>query len=385
MAERSTLWDVSELVLEAGLDPDRWLEVPEALATLWPGTKVVLHAHEKASLHSLGMVTHGFDPNLSADYRDHYAFGNPWIPIIQASPVGTSLCADDMLPSSAFTHLEFHEWIRREGEVESAAGIKLVDDEDRHAVINLHYGTRIAPRYNEELPRDLQRLHASLRTALALNRELGQRTLAQASLDQVLAALDLPALLLDRHGQLRNANADGRAELRHGRVLRQDREGIVRPILSRHGATFAAAIQAACLAPRDGASPAELVLPVRDAAVPVLASFLPMASPLAQSRASWLFETERLVLLLLRGLAPARPPEPRRLQHLFGFTGTEAQLATRLAAGQTLTEAGAALQISRHTARQHLKEVFGKTGMHRQVDLALLLTRFAGGSSARDD
>lgn len=385
MADRSTLWEVSELVLEAGLDPDRWLEVPEGLATIWPGTKVVLHAHEKATLHSVGMVTHGFDPQVSADYRDHYAFANPWIPLIQAAPVGAGLCADEVLPSSAFTHLEFHEWIRREGEVDSAAGIKLLDDEDRFAVINLHYGSRIAARYNEELPGSLQRLYASLRTALALNRELGQQTLANASIDTLLEALDLPALQLDRQGKLRNANAAGRAELRHGRVLRQDRAGIVRPIHARRSGAFAAAVRGACLAPRDGASPTELVLPVRNAAQPVLASLLPMASPLAHSRASWLFETERLVLLQLRGLAPGHRLDPRLLQRLFGFTDTEARLAARLATGQTLAEAGAALQISRHTTRQHLKQVFGKTGMHRQVDLALLLARFAGRSTARDD
>lgn len=382
MSERPTLWEVSDLVLEAGLDPRLWAQVPGAFAALWPGTKVVLHAQDNRSRRSLGMLIHGFDPKVSADYREHYAFHNPWVPLIQAAPVGVGLCADEALPSRCFTHLEFYDWIRREGEVESAAGIKLYHDEARHAVVNLHYGAAVAERYNGAIPRGLQRLAGSLRAALELNRALAAESLADNSLTGVLAALAAPALLLDCRGRLREANAAGLAELAQARVLRCDRDQLVVPVASGRAADFATALRRAGRAPREGGAGDELVLPLLGSGRPVLATVAPLASPPARSQAAWLFGTERLALVVLRGLAAERRLDPQRLRRLFGFTATEARLAARLGAGASLTEAAAALKISRNTARQHLKAVFLKTDTHRQLDLVQLLGHFADGATA---
>lgn len=58
-----------------------------------------------------------------------------------------------------------------------------------------------------------------------------------------------------------------------------------------------------------------------------------------------------------------------------GLTAAEARLASRLAAGETLTEAGAALGIAETTAKTHLARIFGKAGVSRQAELVALLER----------
>lgn len=79
-----------------------------------------------------------------------------------------------------------------------------------------------------------------------------------------------------------------------------------------------------------------------------------------------------------------RDPAARRLacaplQSLFGLTAAEAMLASGLAAGKSLEEIASMQTISLHTARAHLKSVFGKTGTSRQAQLvALLLSSVAG-------
>lgn len=65
------------------------------------------------------------------------------------------------------------------------------------------------------------------------------------------------------------------------------------------------------------------------------------------------------------------------LREMFGLTSTESKLACRIAAGQSVQEAAASLQISVGHARQRLKAVFSKTGTARQVELVALLTRLA--------
>jgi DNA-binding CsgD family transcriptional regulator len=62
------------------------------------------------------------------------------------------------------------------------------------------------------------------------------------------------------------------------------------------------------------------------------------------------------------------------LQALFDLTPTEAAVAARVAAGQTLARIAHSDAKSQETVRNQLKSVLAKTGCHRQLDLARLLT-----------
>jgi DNA-binding CsgD family transcriptional regulator len=68
--------------------------------------------------------------------------------------------------------------------------------------------------------------------------------------------------------------------------------------------------------------------------------------------------------------------DERALITLYGLTRSEAALATRLIQGNSIEDAAAALFISVHTARTHLKRIFVKTDTHRQPELVvrMLLT-----------
>lgn len=63
------------------------------------------------------------------------------------------------------------------------------------------------------------------------------------------------------------------------------------------------------------------------------------------------------------------------ISRLFGFTPTEAQLSLLLAEGLSLDEASQALNISRNTARTHLRSIFNKTGVSRQTLLVRLILK----------
>jgi DNA-binding CsgD family transcriptional regulator/PAS domain-containing protein len=65
--------------------------------------------------------------------------------------------------------------------------------------------------------------------------------------------------------------------------------------------------------------------------------------------------------------------EEDRLRKLFGFTRAEARLAARLAHGEALQEAAAALNIAYGTARTQLAVIFRKTETNRQGELVRLL------------
>jgi DNA-binding CsgD family transcriptional regulator len=75
-----------------------------------------------------------------------------------------------------------------------------------------------------------------------------------------------------------------------------------------------------------------------------------------------------------------------RAVRLYGLTPSEVQLAVSLASGMTLTEYAESVGLSMHTVRSTLKQVFSKTGTHRQADLVrLLLTTIASDTKQTPD
>ena len=82
-----------------------------------------------------------------------------------------------------------------------------------------------------------------------------------------------------------------------------------------------------------------------------------------------------------------RPVMPGQvLSGLFGLTPTEAEVARALAQGRRTDEIAADLGIAQTTVAFHLRNLFDKTGTHRQADLiVLLLTGLASVGEPRDD
>jgi DNA-binding CsgD family transcriptional regulator len=66
-----------------------------------------------------------------------------------------------------------------------------------------------------------------------------------------------------------------------------------------------------------------------------------------------------------------RPPE--RLRRMYGLSAMEAEVASRLAKGMRLSEIAEEFEVTIHTVRGHLKQLFDKTRTHRQADLIRVL------------
>jgi len=66
-------------------------------------------------------------------------------------------------------------------------------------------------------------------------------------------------------------------------------------------------------------------------------------------------------------------PSFELVQRLFHFTPAEAKLALLLADGLSLDEAADEMAVRKNTARAHLRSIFSKTGVKRQITLVRLL------------
>jgi len=78
-------------------------------------------------------------------------------------------------------------------------------------------------------------------------------------------------------------------------------------------------------------------------------------------------------VLIMSDPAAAPVLAKQTLRSLYGLTPTEARLARRLVAGDTVAQAAAALEVTIGTARIHLEHLLKKTTTHRQSELIRLL------------
>jgi DNA-binding CsgD family transcriptional regulator len=78
-------------------------------------------------------------------------------------------------------------------------------------------------------------------------------------------------------------------------------------------------------------------------------------------------------ILLITPVVRRNVPAANVLQGLFDLTPAEAHVAKGIGQAQSITQIARALGQSRETIRGRLKSILGKTGLHRQVELANLL------------
>jgi DNA-binding CsgD family transcriptional regulator len=83
-------------------------------------------------------------------------------------------------------------------------------------------------------------------------------------------------------------------------------------------------------------------------------------------------------LLVLVDPEEKRPPPEALLRNVLQMTPAEARLAARLATGESIENASEILGITKTTARNQLKAVFAKAGVHRQAELVSLITAMLG-------
>lgn len=206
----------------------------------------------------------------------------------------------------------------------------------------------------------LNRVLPDLARAAGMAAHLGQE-MAHSRV-ALLERLGLAALIVGRGGIVRAANAralamedvlifaaQGRIALRHGPSNLRLREMLDLP-------ERAASLAVPAAVPAAGARP------------PVVLHLLPVR------RATWdVFAAGRMLLVVSRFAASESAPSSRAVAGLFDLTRAEAQLASALACGYSLSGAAELSGITVKSARTYLERVFDKTGTNQQGGLIALL------------
>lgn len=357
----------------AASDATRWTDMLTALCRRFDATAACLHTPRSATPDRALFVDHGLPTHTVPDYVEYWSPRDPWMAgALQKDicvrtgecGIGRELCDWDTLDTLDY----FHEFAAPTGVKGLLAMI--VDDGSRPAaapftVIGLYRRPGL-----EEFSRQDQRVfasvHAPIQLALHAHWALGRGQEAGRASQALLDRIPKPMMVLSGSAEVLHANAEGTALLsrevwagtRHGRLvrlgqldaqavagsLRQVGQGVLQThVLWEHGADAL-----------NASATARLV-------------------PLEESHACRTAWPQAVALLLID--EPQQDHQARRLDRIaaqYRLTEAELRLTGALVDGMTLGAFAEHHGVSVHTVRTHLRNIFDKTGLHRQADLIRL-------------
>jgi len=354
--DEASLLQLVEHVYASSADGD-WAASLPRLTPAWRATVGMALAGEDL------IRAEGLDPDLADDYARRYRLLDERRRRMLDRTGEVLTNARLGVADAEFARSEFHRGFAERAGAFYVLGFGFVHEGAPHALC-LHR-PRPAGEFDDAEVAAMERLRPHVIRAAQLARELRRTREALGDAEKALDRLPSAFVLLDTSGRPRLVSRAARRILdrRDGLSLAPDGLRAATPTLTARLWDLIA--RAGAPVPRQASRPGGFLRLRRPSGAPPLAVLAaPVSGPRqgpASSRAS--------VIVFLRDPSCEPQPAAARLEQLYGLTPAEARLAERLAGGEPLAAAAAALDVTRETVRSQLRAVFAKTDTRRQGEL----------------
>lgn len=228
---------------------------------------------------------------------------------------------------------------------------------------------RRAPAFDSEETALAGILASQIARALDLASRIGSTAVEKALYSDALDRLNVGVIVVDEHcrASSTSAVADRLLQARDGLQMQGGR---LRALNASEDRELQAAVRAAAQGGRDREHTASRGLSLTKLSGARTLGIV--VSPVESSSPG-----TRLVSVFLRDCDAIQDVESEFVRQIFDLTPAEAAVTRRLTAGLSLEDAAASLDISRNTARAHLRSIFSKSGITRQTELVRLVLNSA--------
>ncbi|MFC6645833.1 helix-turn-helix transcriptional regulator [Granulicella cerasi] len=363
---------------EAAATPERWQPFLLELSQRMQATHAYLLADAPAAPDKRSYLLHGFTPNDMQRYADHYfaqdiALERALHHVSRNGRFTGTL--DFLVPTSELKKLEIYaDFMVPVGlmhQISTATGP--VGPFASHGVAV--WRPENAKPFDAVDLQVLDVLAPHLQQALLLNARLCEMAELQQVLEYGLDASRTALVALTAQGRVTAVSPHARRLLEAGKGLRLFADTLLADA-PEHDRELQQLVRGAC----EATSPEGSLLPpggslrvhTPDAGVGIIAHVRPFLSRQSGAMAS----TAALVLLA----DPSDKPPARAdiLRDLFGLTPVEIRLCQLLLCTESVREAAEQARLSYTTGRFHLKQIFRKCGISRQIELVQLLLSLPG-------
>jgi DNA-binding CsgD family transcriptional regulator/PAS domain-containing protein len=367
MARTSDILGVTEKLYAAAGEPEYWEAALEALTDLVDADHTTLDVHGTAQLGTGFVARSRVDEGKLAQFLTPDAL-RLLVPMAASVPVGVST-RREIIPDAEFERSTVYNELLRP--LNGFHSVQLRRNGTSSAFLLCVCRPRIAENFDQAHIAVMRALAPHLTTALALQQRLRTADGERAALGRALDRIDGGVILVDR--SLRPVFLNARAS----RIVAES-DGLTVEAKSLAAATPLATRELreamAALMRDDAADGRQLRLARPSRRWPLLLTLYPI----------------RQFGLVLPGVAPPRvaifisepdaPPAIDRnaVADAFRLTRRECEIVMLLADGYDLDTIALQLGLAQGTARNHLKQVFAKTGARSQAALVALLRGFSG-------
>ena len=354
--------DLVEHIYAAGCDPRTWPNFVDRVHTALPGVGFSALLGIEGTRIDTNSANAGIDPAFISSYIAHFQFINPYNAIFPRLEVGkvyttSDLTSTDWLERQVF----YHEWLKPAGNLTHGATVIVARDERRLMRVGFDI-PRCLSQLEVTCAELLRRLGPHVARAFEVNERLHASVVAEQALVGMIERIQGAALLIARTGRVVALNAEAERTARTGAIFGIGRDRRLSFRNSVHDDGYKRAL-AGELEPQVGQPNA---FTIQRADLPPLTVMVLPLRPATGSAA--MMTSQPMALVLLRTFDSPRMPRDV-LRALYGLTGAEAELASRIAGGWSVTDAAEQLGVSRTTARNQLAAAMGKMGVHRQGEL----------------
>jgi DNA-binding CsgD family transcriptional regulator len=349
---------------EAAVAPERWPRFLEQLAPHINAATLHIVLRFPSDGERGAAYSFGAKPEFERSYVERFLEHDPWRARAAATPGGAVSTGERLLASSDLERSEFYRgWMEPQDLLHPVGALLHKPDGEARSLLAAFRRKSDEPFGPGDLA-FVKGLVPHLQRVLAIHRALRA---AESVRDAALETLDrLPEgwILLAPDASVLATNRSARQILERGDALRLA------------GGRLAASAEASRQRLRDllaraldtGSAPTGGAI---ELASPLGESLHVVSSPLRNAHADADHSAAAVVFVSVPDAGGEQTVD--QLRNVYGLTHAEGRVARRLAEGQRLSEISRDLGISINTVRGHLKQVFAKTGTHRQAELVRLV------------
>jgi DNA-binding CsgD family transcriptional regulator/PAS domain-containing protein len=369
--------DFLQRLYSTALEPALWVSVMEEFADMIGGTSGWLPnlSLKDGSGGDTGIIAR-FDPAMPRQYSDHFAQRNPIHNVSDPDEFLKHwdlriLTDEDVIPKSDLIRTEYYNDFLRPRDVHSVLIMRLSVRDVTISTLNITRPERRGPFTRSSLDA-AQRLQSHFVAAFNLGKKFAAVRQSSDGFAEALESSPHGLIFLDNSGCVSHVNraAEGMFADGLGLAVIDRRLTAVRPDIARRLEELTKA--ASCLE-REKRTGGTMTLPSPKHRIPLSVTVAPIMSDQCSP-----FDEGRAVIVCVSDLEKNSSIPEQSVRASFNLTESELRIAMALFAGDSLREIAVRFGIRLSTVRVHVAHIFAKTGVSRQSELVLLLSRTVG-------
>ncbi len=355
-------------IYESSINPYHWSVVLEKLTAITQSRSAVLVIHDREVKQLSYLHSYGIRKPVIALHNTPLGRFDPGLKVMRAQPQGKAVNMYSLDDRDKVPRL-IYELFTRLTELFHFGGVNCFNNEHWHAGIGLHR-TRKEGKFEPEILELLENLVPHFQRALRIQKEFTRLQIRQQTLQSELDRHIIGLILLDELGKPLYINPMAKRILeRHGAIdLRSN--GLRAYIKHEDEQLHQAIMRATATSPGTIYQGQSMGLSHPDHHKPLALLVVPSA---ANQSAEWSSMSHSQVAVYLTDPEEPVPIAHDALMDIYGLSEREAKVAVAIANGREVSEIADMHHVSVQTVRSHLKSIFSKTGVNRQVDLIRLL------------